>query len=61
MHDENHYPPPPPPPDAMNHEDRKLAVDQLIAKFENIEGKVRTMEDQVTSKEFILNQKFKNL
>lgn len=40
---------------------RRVSVDDVIAKFDLIEKKVQAMENVVTSREFILKQKFKNL
>lgn len=40
---------------------RKVSIEDVIAKFDDIDRKVCSMEDVVTSKEFTLRQKFRNL
>jgi phage shock protein C len=39
----------------------RVRIEDVIAKFDEIENKVRSMEDVVTSKEFTLRQKFRDL
>lgn len=40
---------------------RRVSIEDVLHKFDEIDRKVRSMEDVVTSKEFTLRQKFRNL
>ena len=46
---------------ASNYTRRRVSIEDVIHKFDEIDRKVRSMEDVVTSKEFTLRQKFRNL
>ena len=56
---------PPPIPDVQPRQSRfrsqTEAFDYLTAQFDAIENKIRTMEDHVTSKEYVLKRKFESL
>jgi len=54
-------PPPVPGQPHRRYSSQREALDKLHAQFDEIEGKVRGMEDYVTSKEYVLRRKFENL
>lgn len=53
--------PPPPPLSADELVEAEVDLDALNAHFNEIEAKIRLMEDHVTSKEYILRRKFEEL
>ena len=50
-----------PPPIPRTHRSREEAYDHLRHQLDLIEGKIRIMEDHVTSKEYVLKRKFEDL
>lgn len=59
-HGRRPVPPPPPPPPPPHAADRVSALD-LGRQFDDLEEKIRRLEDHVTSREFILRRKFDEL
>ena len=54
-------PPCPPPSPRTRYASQREALEELHRQFDDIERKVRGMEDYVTSKEYVLKRKFESL